>query len=355
MKFGILTLITALVIAGIAAWFSIAGLIAIFSGAAIAIAVMAGALEVGKVVAASWLYRNWNTAGIALKSYLCVAVAVLMFITSMGIFGFLSKAHIEQTAASGDNTLRIEQLDQRIEREQSRINDAQSVIAQLDNAVTVLQNNDRISGPNGAVAIRRSQQTERTELNTTIDQASDRISELRDQRIELAQEQLAKEVEVGPLKYIAELIYGKDEARNFFDEAVRWIIIILVVVFDPLAIALLIAANKTLARYGIHLEPQDPQHEHKPNSDISVANTDPQPEPNQPAIAESEPLPVSEPHTDDSHGVLLQPSGTTDNQPPEPDQSAGVAVAKKIQAQKKRSANSKSKSVSLKQRQPKKK
>lgn len=257
MKFGIITLITALVIAGIAAWFSIAGLIAIFSGAAVAVGIMAAALEVGKVITASWLYRNWNITGFALKSYLCVAVAVLMFITSLGIFGFLSRAHIEQTAAGGDNILRIEQLDQRIAREQNKIDDAQNVITQLDNSVAVLQKNDRISGPNGAVAVRKSQQAERDDLNSIIDNADNTIAELQDQRLTLSQQQLAKEVEVGPLKYIAELIYGKDSASGFFDQAVRWIIIILVAVFDPLAIALLIAANQTLARHGIHLEAQE--------------------------------------------------------------------------------------------------
>jgi hypothetical protein len=255
--FGFITLIAALTIAGIAAWFSIVGLMAIFSGAALSVALMAGTLEVGKVITVSWLYRNWQQTGIFLKTYLCVAVVILMFITSLGIFGFLSRAHIEQTASFGDNTLKIEQLNQRIERERSKIDDANRVVAQLDNAVTVLQKNDRISGPNGAVAVRTSQQAERAELNLIIDQADDIILELSDQRMILTQQQLAKEVEVGPLKYIAEFIYGKDHAKDNFDQAVRWVIVILVLVFDPMAVALLIAANQTLSRYGVHLEPNE--------------------------------------------------------------------------------------------------
>ena len=258
MIFGILTLIIALTIAGVAAWFSIAGLMAIFGGAALGVAVMAATLELGKIISVSWLYRNWHAKGL-LKYYLILAVAVLMFITSLGIFGFLSRAHIEQSLSSTDNTVRIEQLDDRIVREQSKITDTVAVIAQLDNAVTVLQNNDRISGPNGAVALRLSQEPERAKLNAVIDSANNAIDDLKMQRMPLNQAQIAKEVEVGPLKYVAELIYGKERAQENFDQAVRWVIIILVLVFDPLAVALLVAANQTLSRHGIHLEPSHPK------------------------------------------------------------------------------------------------
>jgi hypothetical protein len=265
MTFGIITFITALVIAGVAAWFSIAGLMVIFSSAAIPIAIMAGSLEIGKLVTASWLYRNWDHTKFLLKSYLTLAVFVLMFITSMGIFGYLSKAHIEQKAEAGDNTLRIELLDQQINREQKRINDAELVVSQLDKAVQVLLDNDRIRGNSGAIAVRESQKDERASLNSIIIDAQSTVSGLQDQKLTLSQEQLAKEAEVGPLKYIAELIYGSEEAKDHFDEAVRWIIIILVVVFDPLAVALLIAANQTLRRHGVNLEPADYPTEHKLN------------------------------------------------------------------------------------------
>lgn len=255
MIFGLLTLLTALLLASMAAWFSIAGLMAIFSGAALSVGAMAGTLEIAKLVTVSWLHRHWGVTNRFLKIYLILAVVVLMFITSLGIFGFLSRAHIEQSLSAGDNVLKISQLDQQISREQSKVQDAVLVITQLDNAVTVLQNNDRISGPNGAVALRLNQEPERASLNSIIQDTNDVIDQLNSQRLILVQQQMQKEVEIGPLKYVAELIYGSERAQENFDQAVRWVIIILVVVFDPLAVALLIAANQTLTRHGVHLEP----------------------------------------------------------------------------------------------------
>ncbi len=136
MFFGILTLITALTIAGVAAWFSIAGLIAIFSASATPIAIMAGSLEIGKLLTASWLYRYWNDTGIILKSYLCVAVGVLMLITSMGIFGYLSKAHLDQSAVSGDALAQVERVSRLIERQESNIKIAEQRIDQLRSGST---------------------------------------------------------------------------------------------------------------------------------------------------------------------------------------------------------------------------
>jgi len=222
MFFGIITLLTALIIAGVAAWFSIAGLIAIFSASAMAIAVMGVTLEIGKLVTASWLYRNWEDTKFLLKSYLTISVIILMFITSMGIFGYLSKAHIEQSAGSGDNTLQIELLDNQINREQRRITDNEAVIGQLDQSVQILMDNDRIRGADGAIAARQNQSEERAMLNSNIDSAATTIFELQQRRATLSSAQLTIEAEVGPLRYIAELIYGEAEAKNHFDEAVRW-------------------------------------------------------------------------------------------------------------------------------------
>ena len=245
---GLLTLVMALAISGVAAWYSIAGLIAIFSGATTAIIIMGGVLEAGKLVTASWLYRNWKQVPFLLKSYLTSAVVVLMFITSMGIFGFLSKAHLEQSiSVGGTNELQITNLERQIERQQSIIADAETVLTQLDQQVAVLIEYDRIRGPTGSIAVRESQSDERQTLNETIDAAYIRIEELQTTLTPLQQEKLAIEVEVGPLKYIAELIYG-DQARDFFDEAVRWVIMLIVFVFDPLAVLLLIAANMTLTQ-----------------------------------------------------------------------------------------------------------
>jgi hypothetical protein len=238
----------ALAISGVAAWYSIAGLIAIFSGATTAIIIMGGVLEAGKLVTASWLYRNWKQVPFLLKSYLTSAVVVLMFITSMGIFGFLSKAHLEQSiSVGGTNELQIENLERQIARQQSIVADSETVLSQLDAQVQTLIDYDRIRGPSGSIATRQGQAEERQALNETIDAAYIRIEELQTTLTPLQQEKLAIEVEVGPLKYIAELIYG-DQARDFFDEAVRWVILLIVFVFDPLAVLLLIAANITLTQ-----------------------------------------------------------------------------------------------------------
>ena len=207
---------------------------------------MGSVLEVGKLVTASWLYQNWQRVPFLLKSYLTIAVVVLMFITSMGIFGFLSKAHIDQTITSGDNTLLIEQLDQRIEREQKRVDDANLVISQLDNAVQTLIDYDRIRGDDGAIAVREEQKNERDNLNSIIDSSYAAITEFQSDRLELSKEQLSIEAEVGPIRYIAELVYDGDPSVDILDDAVRYVILIIIFVFDPLAVLLLVAANISL-------------------------------------------------------------------------------------------------------------
>ena len=242
-----LALLTAIAIAGVAAWYSIIGLMAIFAASAIAIAIMGAVLEVGKLVTASWLYQNWKETPVFLKTYLTAAVVVLMFVTSMGIFGFLSKAHIEQTITSGDNSLQISLIEGKIEREQRRITDAETVIAQLDNAVQTLIDYDRIRGDEGAIAVRESQRDERNRLEGSIQQAAEKIGSLQEEKLVLEKEQLGLEAEVGPIRYIAALVYEETNKDNL-EEAVRWVIIIIISVFDPLAVLLLIAANQGLTQ-----------------------------------------------------------------------------------------------------------
>ena len=248
MILALLTLLSAISISVVAALYSLLGLAAIFSAAKIPVLLMGGVLEVSKLVTASWLYNNWKRTPILLKSYLTIAVVVLVFITSMGIFGFLSKAHLDQTISAGDNTLEITQIEKQIDRQNKRIVDADTVIEQLDKSVQTLIDYDRIRGKDGAIAVRETQKEERASLNSIIKEASDNIAELNSKKLELSKEQLAIEAEVGPLKYIAELIYG-DEAKDHFDEAVRYVILLLIFVFDPLAVLLLIAANQSLRDY----------------------------------------------------------------------------------------------------------
>ena len=246
MLFGILTLLVGLAISVVAAWYSIVGLMAIFAAAKIPIAIMGAVLEVGKLLTASWLYQFWDKTNTLLKSYFTIAVVVLMFITSMGIFGFLSKAHMDQTLTVGDNSLLIERIDRKIDREKVKITDAETVVAQLDKTVQVLIDYDRIRGESGAIAVRESQNDERASLSNIIDQAYSKIDTLSVEKLELDKEQLELEAEVGPIKYIAAFIYGDELDKTLLERAVRWIIITIIFVFDPLAVLLIVAANMTL-------------------------------------------------------------------------------------------------------------
>jgi|TARA_B100001059_G_C17741247_1_gene531750 septal ring factor EnvC (AmiA/AmiB activator) len=234
-----LTLLTALAISGVAAYYSIIGLIAIFSASVIPIAVMGVVLETGKLVTAAWLYHYWKKVNVLLKTYLISAVFVLMFITSMGIFGFLSKAHIEQTSVSADNTLQIESIDSQITRQRTDIDRAEKQLTLLDDA---LEKYVELGAITKGLNARKDQQGERDALTTTINDATDNIATLTQTKYELRTKQNELIAEVGPIKYIAELVYGNSDT-NTLEEAVRWVILILVWVFDPLAVLLLISAN----------------------------------------------------------------------------------------------------------------
>lgn len=242
MILAVLTLLTALAISAVAAYYSIIGLIAIFSSAVIPIAVMGVVLETGKLVTAAWVYHHWKRTPTLLKTYLISAVVVLMFITSMGIFGFLSKAHIEQTTINSDNTLQIELIDSKIERERTTIQRAENTLLQLDNA---LEKYVELGAVTKGLNARKDQQGERDELNTTINESTNAITNLTQKKSELNAERIAIEAEVGPIKYIAELLYG-ESTTGVLEDAVRGVILIIVFVFDPLAVLLLVAANQSL-------------------------------------------------------------------------------------------------------------
>ena len=380
MLLGILTLITALSISAVAIYYSVAGLVAIFAAAALPIMIMGGVLEVGKLVTAVWLHRYWKQATWWLKTYLSIAVLVLMLITSMGIFGFLSKAHIEQTAQSTDNLARVETMQSEIDRNLAIVGRAENRIRELESVGTGSDANiqsqidkeqeridlsfdrikpaiqeqnqiiagvtalfqtelDRIDeelarlqgfindneiekaqamvgtavdgdyGPNTARAFTEFQEAKRAERNewlqkiqdaaqsptvvaarneiqrlrtsaegqvkqsqllitrlqtqladsdnadevqTAIDEQSERIrtaslevDRLTEEKIVLESEYRKLEAEVGPIKYIAEFVYGETADKNMLEEAVRWVIIVIIFVFDPLAVLLLIASQYT--------------------------------------------------------------------------------------------------------------
>ena len=393
MLFGLITLFTALAIAGVAAWFSIEGLMAIFSASALPIAIMAGTLEVGKLLTASWLYRYWHETSLLLKTYLSIAVVVLMLVTSMGIFGYLSKAHLDQAGVSSNAFATVERIDGQIAREENKIDiiedrilslggstdvsnsiaqqeeirdgawarvqgdidynqeqienvraQLKEDIAQLDNRLAALdksvndlrakgvevvtldeggafrqaetekidyvaqanelfasqkperdtikeekntlrqtasadikvfqdtidnyraQAQKTIDDANAEINRLRNQSTDQQdtnlqkidEFNTEIDNLYDNIATLKDEKFEAESIVRDLEMEVGPIKYVAELIYGGD-SQNYLDQAVRLFILMLVFVFDPLAVVLIIAANQTLLRYGINLEKTGPE------------------------------------------------------------------------------------------------
>ena len=242
----LLTFLSAISISVIAAGYSIIGLATLFAGSAVAIIAMGSALEVGKLVAASWLYHNWRSnIPRLLKAYLFTAIIVLIFITSMGIFGFLSKAHLDQVKPQSSNNIKIELLDKQINQQNLIIERAEKQITLLDKALEVYIDKEYVSR---GLKERKKQEEERKELNTAINNASDEISKLTLQKSEIELTQDKIEAEVGPIKYVAELIYGEN-AKDNFDKAVRIVILILIFVFDPLAVLLLIAANISLNQW----------------------------------------------------------------------------------------------------------
>ena len=250
MFLAIITLLSAISISVIAAGYSIIGLATLFAGAKVAIIAMGSVLEVGKLIAASWLYRNWNSNLLprSIKWYLTSSVIVLVFVTSMGIFGFLSKAHLDQVRPSGNNAVQVALIDKQIDQQQIIIDRNESVLDQLDRVMDVYTENERVSK---GLSERKKQNKERELLNNEIKIAMNTIAELSVQKSNLEIEQLKIEADVGPLKYVAELIYG-EQAQDHFDKAVRIIIIVLIFVFDPLAVLLLIAANISFKQRAMH-------------------------------------------------------------------------------------------------------
>ena len=263
MIFGLAILATALLLSMVAAYYSVAGLVAIFSAATIPVIIMGGSLELGKIAATVWLHNNWKRAGWAFKAYLIPAVAFLMILTSMGIFGYLSKAHSDQSLVSGDVTSKIAIYDEKIKTEKENIEANRKALKQMDEGVDqVLGRSTTETGADKAVAMRRSQQKERARLQAEISQSQKSIAELNDARAPIAAEVRKVEAEVGPIKYIAALLYGDNPDDNLLERAVRWMIIMIVLVFDPLALTLILAANKQFewARQGtggfVHDEPK---------------------------------------------------------------------------------------------------
>jgi hypothetical protein len=230
-----ITFLTAIAISAMAAYYSVIGLASIFVGAFWPVVFMGSLLEVGKLVTASWLYQNWKKAPLLLKTYLTFAVLVLMLITSMGIFGFLAKAHIESTLDSGVNTVELKTL-------------------------TVQENNikERL---NYLLARAKDPSTASNKLDNQIQQTQKELNEISKKKLPLLREETKLVADIGPIKYVAELIYGQSD--DGVAKSVRLVIMIIMVVFDPLAVLLLIAANMSMKEKKQVVSPTDDEETQK--------------------------------------------------------------------------------------------
>ena len=243
----------ALSLSALAAYYAVMGLIAIFAAAVVPIALMGSLLEASKLVVASWLYRNWKEIPALMKSYFVVALVVLMLLTSMGIFGFLSKAHLDQAIPTGDVQSKLALIDEKIKTQKENINANRKELTQLDAQVDqTIARTDDAKGTERAITVRRAQQKDRVRILNEIGTAQTKIAKYNEERAPIASEVRKVEAEVGPIKYIAALIYGDESANDvtMLEKAVRIVTILIVIVFDPLAVLLLIAANWNLKHTG---------------------------------------------------------------------------------------------------------
>jgi hypothetical protein len=259
-----LLLLVGLTISAVAIYYSVIGLAAIFAAAAVPIYIMGGSLEVAKLVCASWLKANWDRAPGFIKGYMLAAIIVLMFITSMGIFGFLSKAHTDQSLVSGDVQSKIAIYDEKIKTAKDNIDANRKALRQMDEAVDqIMGRSQDEKGADKAVGLRRAQQKERARLQSEISAEQKTIASLTEERAPIAADVRKVEAEVGPIKYIAAFVYGDNPDANLLEKAVTWVIILIVIVFDPLAVIMLLAAQMTFG--WLRQEKEQPKPNYEPD------------------------------------------------------------------------------------------
>ena len=238
-----LTLLSGLSVSAVAVYYSVAGLTAIFAAAVIPIIIMGVALEIGKLVATLWLKQNWDIVPTLVRTYLLVAIAVLMAITSLGIFGFLSKAHMDQSIPSSDVAAQVSLIDEKIKTERENLDSNRKTLAQLDASVDqVLARSTTEEGATKSAQLRKTQQKERGQILADNERIQRTISALQTDRAPIASTLRKAEVEVEPIKYIAAFFYGETNP-TVLEKAVTWVIILLIIVFDPLAVILLLASQ----------------------------------------------------------------------------------------------------------------
>lgn len=230
--------LSAISIAAVAAYFSITGLVAVFSASALAIIIMGSVLEAGKLVLISYAYRYWSIIGFLQRSMSLFFITVLMAVTSIGIFGFLSKAHLEKVGPQEQYVLQIERLQEKVDMEQTKIDRNQKVLDNLDQA---LDKYIELGFVTRGLEQREEQADQRATVETAIAQSESKIDEYNSSMSEIRSKIQEIELEVGPIKYIAEMIYG--DTSGAIDKAIKILIVLLVCTFDPLAVMLLIGAN----------------------------------------------------------------------------------------------------------------
>ena len=239
---------TSLLVAGVAAYFSVIGLATIFAGSFWPVVIMAGVLEIGKLVTAGFLHLRWSDINRAMRYYLMSAVLVLMVITSLGIFGFLAKANIEQTLQGDSYSLELSIIDKRLEAKEKELGRFEERLANLDFIIDTARPEDRNY-------IDRRQRDERAQIAVDIDLVVADIVELNEEKMPIQREQLVQEGEIGPIKYVAEMLYGEDVAKDKLDNAARILIFFIIFAFDPLAVLLLVASLGIMARDNEPLNP----------------------------------------------------------------------------------------------------
>lgn len=285
----------ALGLSTVAEWYAIVGLMAIFASAPVPIAIMGALLGAAKLVIASWLYRNWKEIPKLMKIYFTISLLILMFLTSMGIFGFLSKAHLDQAVPSGDVVARLNIVEDKIKTSKENIEANRKALKQMDEAVdqSMARSQDE-KGADKAVAIRRGQQKERQRLQSEIATEQIGIAKLNEEAAPIRSEVRKVEAEVGPIKYIAAVIYGDQLGDDILEKAVRAVTMLIVAVFDPLAVLLLIAANWQMKNESKENPAQaDPIVEVKPFTFMADLPSQVNPAPEEP-LEFSEPRPISE-------------------------------------------------------------
>jgi len=243
MFIGLLSISSAIILSIVSAYFSVSGIVTIFSAAAISAMIMGASLEFSKIAATIWLYYWWKRATSLIKSYLVFAVVMLILVSSLGIFAFLTKAYVGQQQPASQIQNQMERIDSNIGRQQRDIERAEQALEALDESIAIYFEYDQVTR---GLEEREKQQEERDALNAAITEAQNEIDNLRDKRVELQNEVEQIEINVGPIQYIAALLYGEDNAESNYDNAARLFIILLVLVFDPFAVLMMVSGNMAI-------------------------------------------------------------------------------------------------------------